>query len=95
MLEIRADASYPFRSPRKSMAQVRQGDVTQWLSRRRDGDRAALDRLVPEVHGEPRRMAARYLRQERPEYTLQRTALVHEALAQAWLQREMSGGLDR
>jgi RNA polymerase sigma factor (TIGR02999 family) len=39
----------------------------------------ALDRLLPIVHGELRRIASAYLRRERPEHTLQPTALVNEA----------------
>src|ERR1043166_5134126 len=38
----------------------------------------ALDRLLPVVHGELRRLAAAYLRRERPDHTLQPTALVNE-----------------
>ena len=43
------------------------------------GDASAYDRLVPLVYAELREMAARYLRKERPDHTLQPTALVHEA----------------
>lgn len=53
--------------------------VTQLLGRVRDGDRAALDELVPLVYPELRHMAASYLRTERPNHTLQPTALIHEA----------------
>ncbi|HSL24545.1 MAG TPA: sigma-70 family RNA polymerase sigma factor [Vicinamibacterales bacterium] len=53
--------------------------VTQLLERWSDGQRDALDRLVPLVHRELRQMAARYLRRERPDHTLQATALVNEA----------------
>jgi RNA polymerase sigma factor (TIGR02999 family) len=53
--------------------------VTQLLLAWSGGDRAALDRLTPLVHGELRRIAASYLRRERPDHTLQPTALVHEA----------------
>jgi RNA polymerase sigma-70 factor, ECF subfamily len=42
-------------------------------------DDQRLDRVVPNVYEELRRLAASYLRKERPEHTLQRTALVHEA----------------
>jgi RNA polymerase sigma factor (TIGR02999 family) len=41
-------------------------------------DPAALDRLLPEVYDELRRLAARALRNQRPGHTLQPTALVHE-----------------
>jgi RNA polymerase sigma factor (TIGR02999 family) len=43
------------------------------------GDGTALDRLVPLVHGELRRLARRYLRRERAGHTLQTTALINEA----------------
>ena len=42
-------------------------------------DRGALDRLTPVVYDELRRMAAGFLRRQRPDHTLQPTALVHEA----------------
>ena len=44
-----------------------------------DGDRAALDELLPLVYDELRRQASRFLRRENPEHTLQTTALIHEA----------------
>jgi RNA polymerase sigma factor (TIGR02999 family) len=43
------------------------------------GDSTALDRLVPLVHGELRRLARRYMRRERAGHTLQTTALINEA----------------
>jgi RNA polymerase sigma factor (TIGR02999 family) len=43
------------------------------------GEMGALDRLVPLVHDELRRLARRYMRGERPGHTLQATALVNEA----------------
>jgi len=53
--------------------------VTELLIRWRGGDREALDALMPLVYKELRRVAQFYLRAERPEHTLQSTALVHEA----------------
>ena len=53
--------------------------VTQLLGRWRNGDREALDSLIPLVYEELRRIAQHYLRNERPGHTLQSTALVHEA----------------
>ena len=44
-----------------------------------EGDEAALEKLIPLVYQELRRLAKRYLRQERPGHSLQTTALVHEA----------------
>lgn len=55
------------------------GDVTQALIASSNGDRAALDALLPLVYDELRCLAARYLARERPDHTLQPTALVHEA----------------
>ena len=54
-------------------------DVTQILKELRDGDDEAAARLIPLVYDELRRLADHYLRQERPDHTLQPTALVHEA----------------
>jgi len=53
--------------------------VTELLVRWRGGDKAALDRLMPLVYTELRRIANRYLQGERSDHTLQSTALVHEA----------------
>jgi RNA polymerase sigma factor (TIGR02999 family) len=53
--------------------------VTQLLVSWSDGDRAALEQLTPLVYDELRRLASRYLRNERPGHTLQSTELVHEA----------------
>jgi RNA polymerase sigma-70 factor, ECF subfamily len=52
--------------------------VTLLLRELAGGDQAALDRLVPLVYEELRRIAEGQLRRERPGYTLQPTALVHE-----------------
>ncbi|HYG82859.1 MAG TPA: ECF-type sigma factor, partial [Pyrinomonadaceae bacterium] len=54
-------------------------DVTELLQEWRRGDRAALDRLTPLVYDELRRIAHRYMRQERGGHTLETTALVNEA----------------
>jgi RNA polymerase sigma factor (TIGR02999 family) len=54
-------------------------DITEMLRDWSDGKRDALDNLMPLVYGELRRQAARYLRRERPDHTLQTTALIHEA----------------
>jgi RNA polymerase sigma factor (TIGR02999 family) len=53
-------------------------NVTQMLQDWADGDREALDKLIPVVYAELRRQAARYLRRERSDHTLQTTALIHE-----------------
>jgi len=54
-------------------------DVTGLLDDWTQGDARALDRLLPLVYDELRRVAARQLRRERAGHTLQPTALVHEA----------------
>jgi RNA polymerase sigma factor (TIGR02999 family) len=53
--------------------------VTTLLVRWREGDRQALEKLMPMVYDELRRLARHYLRRERSDHTLQSTALVHEA----------------
>jgi len=53
-------------------------DVTQLLLRWRSGDQSALERLMPLVYDELRRLAHQSLRRERAERTLQTTALVNE-----------------
>lgn len=54
-------------------------EVTQLLADWGKGDRSALDKLLPLVHSELRRIAQRQMSQERPGHTLQATALVNEA----------------
>ena len=53
--------------------------VTELLARWRAGDQEAFRALIPLVYQELRRIAQHHLRQERPDHTLQSTALVHEA----------------
>jgi RNA polymerase sigma-70 factor, ECF subfamily len=53
--------------------------VTELLHAWSDGDKTALDQLVPVVYDELRRQASRYLRREAGGHTLQTTALVNEA----------------
>ena len=55
------------------------GDVTRILADIEQGNLKAADRLLPLVYDELRRLAAAYMRRERPGQTLQATALVHEA----------------
>jgi RNA polymerase sigma factor (TIGR02999 family) len=54
-------------------------DVSSLLRAWSHGDEAARDELIPLVYDELHRRAAAYLRHERPDHTLQPTALVHEA----------------
>jgi RNA polymerase sigma-70 factor, ECF subfamily len=53
--------------------------ITQLLVDWGQGDQAALEKLMPLVYSELRRLASNYLRRERAEHTLQPTALVNEA----------------
>jgi RNA polymerase sigma factor (TIGR02999 family) len=53
--------------------------VTQLLVNWNNGDKAALDQLMPLVYAELHRLAASYLSRERSDHTLQPTALVNEA----------------
>lgn len=54
-------------------------NVTALLKRLSNGDQEALAELMPLVYGELHRLASSYLHRERPNHTLQTTALVHEA----------------
>lgn len=63
--------------------------MTQLLLDWSRGDRAALERLVPLVYNELHRLAESFMRRERPEHTLQPTALVHEAFLRLIDQRRV------
>ncbi len=54
-------------------------DVTQMLLRWSEGDQEALDRLFPMVYEQLKRLARARVREDRPDHTLNTTALVHEA----------------
>lgn len=54
-------------------------EITRLLDDWRAGDRGALDRLAERLHGDLRRLARRQMRRERPDHTLDATALVNEA----------------
>lgn len=54
-------------------------EITKLLDDYTNGNREVLDKLLPLVYGELRRLAHSYLRNERQDLTLQTTALVHEA----------------
>ena len=53
--------------------------VTQLLTEWREGDHAALTKLTPLVYEDLRRIAHRFMSGQRPDHTLQTTALVNEA----------------
>src|SRR5262245_54909095 len=61
------------------MADSSPEEITQLLREWSNGNKEALDRLMPVVYSELRRLAAHYMRHERPGHTLQSTALVNEA----------------
>jgi RNA polymerase sigma factor (TIGR02999 family) len=65
------------------------GDITRLLARWAEGDSEAFEALMPVVYEELRKLADHYLRQERPDHTLQPTALVHEAYLRLAGIREM------
>jgi RNA polymerase sigma-70 factor, ECF subfamily len=64
--------------------------VTQLLVQATAGDRTALDRLMPVVYDELRRIASRRLAGEGPGHTLQTTALVNEAYLRLVDQRQLA-----
>ncbi len=53
--------------------------VQELVRRNRAGDAAALEELLPVMYDQLRRIAARYLKEERPGHTLTPTGVVHEA----------------
>jgi RNA polymerase sigma-70 factor, ECF subfamily len=55
------------------------GEVTRLLKAMNAGDATAGEQLFPLVYHELHRIAAAYMRRERPDHTLQATALIHEA----------------
>ena len=57
----------------------RQPEITRILQAWSGGDREAVDTLMPLVYDELHKVAAQYLRKQRPDHTLQPTALVNEA----------------
>ena len=61
------------------MSETASKGVTQLLAAWSEGDRSALERLLPLVEDELHRLAHRYMDRERKDHTLQTTALVNEA----------------
>jgi len=60
-------------------AQGEPQEVTRLLLAWNQGDESALEKLVPQVYQELRRLAKRQMRREHPDHTLQTTALINEA----------------
>ena len=65
--------------PRRTAPARATGDVTLILSRIEQGEPQAAEQLLPLVYEELRKLAAAKMAQEKPDQTLQATALVHEA----------------
>lgn len=65
-------------------------ELERLLSDARSGKAEALNALLPIVYGELRRVAAGYLRRERPGQTIQATALVHEAYLRLMRERHVT-----
>ena len=65
------------------------GPVSQLLDKWRAGDSEALNALVPLVYADLRKLAHRYLQKQRPDHTLQSTALVHEVYLRLAKQEKM------
>ncbi len=59
--------------------EIEKGQVTQLLKAMSTGDSGAAEKLLPLVYGELHRLASSYMRRERPDHTLQATALINEA----------------
>ncbi|HKP14147.1 MAG TPA: sigma-70 family RNA polymerase sigma factor [Blastocatellia bacterium] len=74
----------------KQKADESQQQITERLIAWGGGEAAALDDVMQAVYQELRRMADYYLRLERPDHTLQPTALVHEAYLRLVDQRKVS-----
>ncbi|HYK37810.1 sigma-70 family RNA polymerase sigma factor [Alloacidobacterium sp.] len=56
-----------------------QGQATLLLQAMKNGDESAAEKLLPLVYKELHRLASSYMRRERPDHTLQATALINEA----------------
>ena len=74
-----AKAGIEYSTIGRGIVGAKRGDVTHLLIELREGNPEAEAKLIPLIYGELRRLAAHYLRGERPGHTLQPTALVHEA----------------
>ncbi len=67
-------------------------EVTQLLAAARDGSTSARDEVLHRVYDELRGLAERCLRRERPDHSLQATALVHEAYVRLVKGNALPGG---
>ena len=74
----------------REMAKLaRDGEVTALLRGLQAGDGTAESKLIPMIYPEMRRLAARLMSRERPDHTLQPTALVHEAYLRLFKLRDL------
>ena len=64
-------------------------DIAQLLAEMRNGSEDAASAVTTQVYDELRRLASSYMRRERPDHTLQTTALVHEAYLRLVGQRDV------
>jgi RNA polymerase sigma factor (TIGR02999 family) len=67
-----------------------EGDITRGLLALRRGEPGALDRVVPLLYDDLRRLARQRLRKERDGHTLDTTGLVHEAYLRLQTQRQLA-----
>src|SRR5260370_10038190 len=81
MVSIILAANYPRaeRAEAQPVAPEPSSPVSELLLHWGKGDRKALEAILPLVYNELRRLARYHLQQQRPNHTLQTTALVHEA----------------
>ncbi len=77
------------------MSKDHEADLTLVLDEARTGSKEAKDRLVQEVYGELRRMADGMMRRERPDHTLQPSALVNEVLIRLFESDALTRATDR
>jgi RNA polymerase sigma factor (TIGR02999 family) len=71
------------------------GDLTALLAEARSGDTKARERLTRAVYGELRRLAGSLMRRERPDHTLQPSALVNEAMMRLFEGEVLDRAADR
>jgi RNA polymerase sigma factor (TIGR02999 family) len=77
------------------MAAEAGGDLTALLAEARSGDAEARERLTRAVYGELRRLAGSLMRRERPDHTLQPSALVNEAMVRLFEGEALNRAADR
>ena len=76
-------------TPESALSAPDENDLSEFTIGAHVRDKAALDALLPAVYDELRALAGRYLRHERPDHTLQPTALVNEAYMRLSAQRQV------